>query len=263
MSRIEGYKYYCELRRDRFSMDMISGYGFQVYSMQDQDGIIDYLLRYVKDQNRVFIEFGAGDGIQNNTLYLHKAYGWKGLWIEGDPRQYGSLKELNGSRYKDIHLEFATVNKDNVDPLLKSFGCDEPDVLSIDVDGNDYWLWSAIKSISPKIVVIEYNSHYGARAKIIQEYVHGECKWNGSMEFGSSFESLRLLGLEKDYKLMCCNIGGSDMFFMRSDIANKYLTEKFVNKVATNLGQFEEPKFDLCYRMGHDFVIEKKKEVLI
>jgi hypothetical protein len=94
----------------------------------------------------------------------------------------------------------------------------ELDVLSIDVDGNDYWIWRALMAYSPRIVVIEYNAHWPADVRWVQPY-DPERTWQGTDNFGASLGALRSLGTEKGYRLVHTELTGTNAFFVRSDLA--------------------------------------------
>jgi hypothetical protein len=125
-------------------------YERRVFSQHGEDGIIDALMTAVGAVDRFFVEFGAGDGIECNSAYLVRAKGWRGLRMDG-----------RGCTPPDgvpIHEEFITA--ENINELFAKYGVpSEFDLLSIDIDGNDYWVWKAIEGYRPKVVVVEYNAN--------------------------------------------------------------------------------------------------------
>jgi len=255
--RLAAYKFYLELKLDRKKLGAVSGEGFQFTSMQDQDGIIQEIFKKIGTTNKTFIEFGAGDGLQNNTLALLTLYGWKGLWLEA-VEGMASMIEDRKKYYNNAHKltsVFATLNKDNIDELLLSYECPEPDLLSIDTDWNDYYLWEALENVKPRVIVIEYNSHIPRNVDIVVPYGHNTCSWNGSSFYGASIDALIRMGKNKGYTLVGTNIGGSDAFFIRNDcLPNNPHTNSETNEIIYRSPWnvvYEHPLFDLCYQVGH------------
>ena len=114
----------------------------------------------------------------------------------------------------------------------------EFDLLSIDIDGNDYWVWQAVTHYKPRVVVIEYNALYGPSAPWIMEYNAAHC-WDGtSCYHGASLKSLETLGAGKGYRLVGCDITGMNAFFVREDLVKNLFEEPF-----TSENHYETPKY--------------------
>ena len=131
-------------------------FGFKVYSQNDEDGIIQEIFRRIGTTNKTFVEFGVQDGLESNCHWL-LFNGWKGLWIDGDTECFRRLqkhfeKPLSTGRLKALNA-FITV--DNINKLIGKDGNinGEIDLLSVDIDGNDYWVWEKINCIQPRVVV--------------------------------------------------------------------------------------------------------------
>ena len=99
--------------------------------------------------------------------------------------------------------------------LSRADSPEELDLLSIDVDGNDYWLWEAVTSFRPRVVVIEYNSAYGSSDSVVNDY--REQSWDGTSDFGSSLKAMTDLGLRLGYQLVHAETTGVNLFFVRQD----------------------------------------------
>jgi hypothetical protein len=97
------------------------------------------------------------------------------------------------------------------------------DVLSIDIDGNDYWVWEALDGFAPRLVVIEYNGTLGDRAALVQPL--SDEPWNGTSYFGASIAALRRLGTHKGYRLVHTDSRGVNAFFVRQDLAGPFPPE--------------------------------------
>lgn len=133
---------------------------FSGFSQNGEDGIIDYLMTQLKRKNRYFIEIGAANGIANNTAWLAHAKKYAGLMIDGDELSIEIAKRNNPI---GIEAYSMFVDKDNVDKIKKLAIYNNPDVFSLDIDGNDYYIAKAIiaSGFRPKIFVVEYNSAFG------------------------------------------------------------------------------------------------------
>ena len=198
-------------------------YGFKAYSQTDEDGIIQEIFQRIGVTNKTFIEIGVGDGLENNTLFL-LLKGWKGFWVDGD------LKNIKAIHHKFLFLKNsgrlsikqAWIDKDNIDSLINDFGLpQEIDLLSIDIDGNDYHVFKNIVSLNPRVVVIEYNATLPPPVKWVMTYDQCHTKTNTDY-FGASLKSFEYLFQKKGYLLVGCNIIGVNAFFVRKDLMEKH-----------------------------------------
>jgi hypothetical protein len=101
----------------------------------------------------------------------------------------------------------------------------ELDFLSIDIDGNDYWVWKALDKWKPRVLVMEYNGHFPGDYEWVMPYNSSHC-WDGTSYFGASLKALEIIGREKGYQLVYCNLAGSNAFFIRSDVAKSYFSRQ-------------------------------------
>lgn len=199
--------------------------GYRGASQNEEDGIIDEIFRRIGTTNREFVEFGVGDGRENNTVALLLA-GWTGLWIEASARSAGFIRQHFAAPIASRQLRFAEafVTAEAIERLFEEGAVPpEPDLLSVDIDGNDYWVWRAIARYRPRVVVIEYNAQLGRTARLVQPYDARAC-WDETMAYGASLGALEDLGREKGYALVGCAISGVNAFFVRSDcVADRFL----------------------------------------
>lgn len=189
----------------------------RVFSQNGEDGVLTELLRRVGVVSRWFVEFGIETGVEGNCVFLADVMGWSGLFIE--PRQ-DAYMELHRkySANPSVDTECALVQPENVEQLFAHGGVPaEPDVLSIDVDGNDYWIWQALTTYSPRIVVVEYNGQWPALERWVQPY-DLERVWHGTDNYGASLGALRSLGEEKGYRFVHTELTGCNAFFVRDDL---------------------------------------------
>jgi hypothetical protein len=210
-------------------------FGFKVYSQNDEDGIIEEIFNRIGETNKTFVEFGVENGLESNSHYLiHK--GWKGLWIEGNERFVKEISLLFEKPIKNWRLTVvnAFIRKSNINELIEMGGISgDVDLLSIDIDGNDYWVWQEIKCINPRVVVIEYNAKFPSNFEWIMEYDDNHL-WQGDDKQGASLKALELLGRKLGYQLVGTNVMGANAFFVRTDLAGELffmppISEKLYN----------------------------------
>jgi hypothetical protein len=218
----------------------LTRHGYRSTSQNDEDGIIEEIFRRIGTTNRRFVEFGVETGVENNTLALLLA-GWRGLWIEGDPAAQREIRKGFGDALSDglLDLKGSMVTAENIEALLEHAHVpEEPDLLSIDIDGNDYWVWKAIRRFRPRVVVIEYNATLGRTARSVLPY-DPAARWDGTIRFGASLSALEDLGREKGYGLVGCGLTGVNAFFVREDcLGDRLFLEPF-----TAEQHFEPPRF--------------------
>jgi len=192
-------------------------YGFRLYSKSEQDGIIQEIFNRIGVKYHRFVEIGAECGIECNTAKL-LIEGWSGVWVEADPQHIDRMKRHFQPFIKDGKLQsnrvFATAENASylVDPAT--------DILVIDIDYNDYWIWQAIE-VRPRVVVIEYNASYWPPMSVVTPY-DPKAKWDGTNYQGASLEALVRLGKRKGYQLVGCDISGSDAFFVVEEEAKEH-----------------------------------------
>jgi hypothetical protein len=213
-------------------------YGFKVYSQHDEDGIIQEIFRRIGASSRTFIEFGVETGVECNTAKL-LIEGWRGLWIEANPQACTAITSnfaefLNDKR---LTLRQSLVTAENINALMERAGFKgETDLLSIDIDFNDYWVWKAIDVVNPRAVVVEYNAGLRPPLSLTVPYQSNRAG-DGTNFFGASLEALVRLGREKGYRIVGCNISGSNAFFVREDLCADHFLEP-----ATAEEHYEPPR---------------------
>lgn len=191
---------------------------FDIFTDQGEDGIIHYLLGQMENVPSFFVDIGSGDCIKSNCATLAVHYGWKGLFIDRNKRQLSIGKEFYRKIVPGHELEFieSEVRVDNVNELVATAKTREIGLLSIDIDGNDYWIWKAIEYIQPRLVVIEAKVEFGIRNLVVPYGSHNHHQAD-KMYNGASVEALRILGREKGYKLVGANRPGYNLFFVKNE----------------------------------------------
>ncbi len=194
----------------------LRGLEFKVRSQNGEDGILQEIFRRIGTRNRFFVEFGVETGVECNAAHLVHEHGWSGLFLEPCEAQFLRLQE-NYRAYPRARCQRTAVTSENIESILAANEVPaELDLLSIDVDGNDYWIWVAIANWRPRVVVIEYNAAYPPPRKwVLKE--DPDYRWNGTNYHGASLASLHALGAKKGYALVGTDSRGVNAFFVRDD----------------------------------------------
>ena len=208
--------------QDLRGLDDPSDREMQVSSQWGEDGILQALVRKVPLGRRRFVEFGVEDYREANTRFLLQNDNWSGLVMDGSAANVERIALDPISWRHDLTSRCAFITRENVNDLMREHGfSDDLDLLSIDVDGNDYWIWEAV-SATPRIVVVEYNSVFGSslactvpyRADFSRTTAH-----SSNLYYGASAAALEQLGTKRGYRLVCGNRAGNNLFFVREDVA--------------------------------------------
>lgn len=217
--------------------------GYKVYSQNAEDGMIAEIFRRIGTSSRRFIEFGVQDGLECNSTFL-VLQGWSGAWIEGsDESARRAAAQFAGWPVQVVN-SFVTV--DNADRLIAELAGDgELDVLSIDIDSNDYWVWDAIRTVRPRLVIVEYNASIPPHLR--KTVAHDPAMaWDGSNYFGASLGALEALGRAKGYSLVGCTLSGVNAFFVRDDLVGDRFCAPF-----TAENHYEPARYYLAGSSGH------------
>jgi hypothetical protein len=220
-------------------------YAAQVSSQNGEDGIIHEIFRRIGTTNKIFVEIGVGDGIENNTAFL-LSDGWKGFWIDGNNDFLRTLKHRPDIQNQCLRYLVSFVTKENVCSLLQQMNAPrELDLLSIDIDQNTYHVWAALSDFKPRVVVVEYNSAIPADIDWKVNYAPDRV-WDGSQCFGASLKAFELLGARFGFSLVGCDFTGSNAFFVRQDLAGDKFEAPF-----TSENHYEPPRYAIYGKMGH------------
>jgi len=226
----------------------ITRHEHKVFSQHGEDGILREVFRRIGTTSRYFVEFGCGArGNENNTLAF-LVEGWRGCWLERDPRHVKRIAaDLRGPVSRgQLSVQAACLTAENINETFARLNVPrEFDLLSIDVDGNDYWLWKALRGFSPRVVAIEYNAVFAPPMKWVMKY-DPRHRWDGSSHFGASLKSLELLADQKGYRLVGCDFSGSNAFFVRQDL----VADHFLSSAAAE-DHYEPPRYFLERQQGH------------
>jgi hypothetical protein len=209
-----------------------------VFSQLDEDGIISKIVFRIRNflpLQPTFLEIGVGNGTENNTLNLITK-GWEGLWI-------GNQKLISDvSKSKKVVYLDNWVTQENILSLIENTKFKEFDLISVDIDGNDYYIWERLLSLySPKIIVAEYNGKFDSETEWIMNY-ESEHKWNQGWHFGASFLSFANLFSKFNYRVVACSLNGNNMFLVKSDFQNVF------NDIPSDMNLIYKPALHMLFK---------------
>jgi len=199
---------------------------FKVFSQFGEDGILQYLIRQtnISTKEKIFIEFGVENYTESNTRFLLVNDNWRGLIIDGGKDNISQCKASDIYWRHDLTAIDAFIDSGNVNKIFSESGfLGEIGILSIDIDGNDYWVWESISVVNPIIVVCEYNSVFGSKKAVTVPYdpaferTHAHYS---NLYYGCSLKALEILAQRKGYALIGSTSAGNNAFFVRLDRLN-------------------------------------------
>jgi hypothetical protein len=213
----------------------VNDFEFTIFSQNGEDGIIQYLIKHIPVENKIFIEFGVNDYMESNTRFLMMNDNWSGLVIDGSDSAIESLKRREWFWRYDLKAKCAFIDRDNINSLLDEKGFENIGLLSIDIDGNDYWIFEEIDftKLNPAIVIVEYNAVFGKERAISIPYdkCFDRTKAHYSdLFFGASLPALVHIAGKKGYELVGCNNGGVNAFFVRRDVLNDKIRQASISE---------------------------------
>ena len=196
----------------------LTSFELRVFSQNGEDGVLAEILRRVGAPARHFVEFGVESGREGNCVYLADVAAWRGLFMEAGEQMFGLLSDKYAAQ-DGVQTIRARVTARNVEALFAQAGVpEEPDVVSIDVDGQDYWIWEAIQRYRPRVMIVEYNSAIDPRRKLVQPD-EPDRSWDGTDRYGASLAALQALADGKGYRLVHTDLSAVNAFFVRGDLA--------------------------------------------
>ena len=249
--------------QDRLSVSAAfpRGCEYQVFSQAGDDGLIQHLVRHVPISHRIFVEFGVENYLESNTHFLLWKDHWAGLVMDGSQKHIDFIRRDPLYCRRALKAERAFITVANINQLLadhlptQSIG-----LLSIDIDGNDYWIWKAIQKVTPAIVITEYNHRFGASRAVTvpyaEDFVRGQAH-PSRIYYGASLKGLWILAQEKGYDLVGCNSFGNNAFWVRRDLRPASL-RALTTEEAYCSGQFKEG----CDARGNALSPEQEQEIL-
>ncbi|MEO7317558.1 MAG: hypothetical protein ABIZ56_01075 [Chthoniobacteraceae bacterium] len=207
-----------------------SDYEFKVHSQWGEDGIIQFLIRSVPIARPIFIEFGVQDYTEANTRFLLTNNNWSGLILDGSDDAIASIQRDPIYWRYNLKAAQAFVTRENVNSLIESHGLSgEIGLLSVDIDGVDYFVWEAITVVQPALVIAEYNARFGPERAVTVPYdaafQRGKAH-HSNIYYGASLAALVGLGKRKGYAFVGANSAGNNAFFVRRDLRPADMRER-------------------------------------
>lgn len=207
--------------------------GFSVYSQHDEDGILLYIFSRIGVNFHKGIEICCGTGDECNLANLVINHRWVALMIDGSQKNIDKAQKFFAKKkevkYWPPVLKKKWITKDNINDLVSQEGFfGEIDLLSLDIDGNDYWIWKELTVVSPRVVVLEFNHLLGPEKALSIPYQPdfvAEFNEHGSDYCGASLMAFIKLGKVKGYRLVGTNSIGTNAFFIRNDVGNSIFPE--------------------------------------
>ncbi len=227
--------------------DKLNKYEFQAFSQVGDDGIIEEIFKRIGTTNQYFVEFGVENGTETNSTYLLYK-GWNGLWIDGSEENIHHIHENFTSLIRSNRLQAirSFITAENIEQIFQRANIpSEPDLLSIDIDRNDYYVWQAIQQYRPRVVIVEYNAVFRPGCDFVVPY-DASAMWDGSSNTGASLDAFCRLAATKGYKLVGCCFAGVNAYFVREDVMEGHFTGPF-----TSAHHYEPPRYFLYHKTGH------------
>jgi len=212
---------------------------FRVFSQFGDDGIIDYLAETIRPAES-FVELGTGDYTESNTRFLLVNRQWRGFICDGNTRLINRVREDTVTWEFGLTVADRFITKDNVNAIVEAHGfTGELGLLSIDLDGNDWYIWDSLTSVNPAIVVMEYNAVFGEVTPVSVPYdpeFRRFAKESTGLYWGVSLPALRVLADRKGYAFVGCNSAGNNAYFVRHDLVDRL-------PAALRRGRFVDARF--------------------
>lgn len=231
------------LNEQKATIADLSEVEFQVFSQFGDDGIIQYLINKLPIKNKTFIEFGVEDYKESNTRFLLINNAWSGMVMDGSDDNVRLIKTGQLYSFYDLRAVQSFITAENINDVIRASGFHkEVGILSVDIDGNDYWVWKAIDCIEPAIIVCEYNSLFGYEDPITipykPDFVRGR---NTPLNFyGTSLRAAYNLAREKGYFFIGCNSAGNNAYFIHEKFRAVCPVKEKSPEEGYNLAMFSE-----------------------
>lgn len=211
--------------------DKLEDIEFKVYSQWGEDGIIEYLVSKIPIENKCFIEFGVENYNESNTRFLMMNRNWSGLVIDGSKDNIEYIQNRDYFWKYNLSAVHSFITKENINKLItdhlnkfssgKNIG-----LLSVDVDGVDYWILNEIACIDPSIIICEYNGLFGNNTPLTvpydENFVRGD-KHYSNLYWGANLKAFNDLLTGKGYLYIGSNQQNLNAFFVKKELAMKFL----------------------------------------
>ena len=232
---------------------------FQVYSQWGEDGIIDWLVNKSPDIPKSFLEIGTENYKESNTRFLLINKNWDGFIIEADK---SSVKDIKSQRIywrHNLTVENTFISQNNINTIIKKNNIPRKlGLLSLDIDGVDYWILKKLSVLDPSIIICEYNSLFGQKKAITVPYKNNYIRSNehfSNLFYGASIRAFINLLKKRNYFFIGTNSAGNNAFFVKQNIWKK------INKLITDKKIFESKFRESRNSNGKLTFLNKKKSL--
>jgi hypothetical protein len=217
---------------------------FRVSSQWGEDGIIEWLVHHLGDMPEVFVEFGVQNYCESNTRFLLQHRNWRGLVIDGSEMHVDYIRQDRISWRHDLTAVASFITRDNINSIISGAGFQgELGILSVDIDGVDYWVWEAIQCVNPQILIVEYNSALGDLLPLTVPYAADFVRTrahHSNLYYGMSIRAAVFQANRRGFTLVGTNSAGNNAFFVRNDRAEAVL--KRLDAVQDRPSRFRESR---------------------
>ena len=260
---------YFSLNTFNQSEKSLNDHEFSLFSQNGEDGIFNHIFNKIGFTSRKSVEIGFGYK-ENNSLFLITKHNFESLLIDGQSHNVDVFNFFNNKYIKSKSLAVKSwITKDNINNTISEYIHDKQvDLLSIDIDGNDYWIWEAIDSIEPRVVILEYNaSFYNNSITIPYDINFNRTDFSNEPRdshwyHGASLKALTKVSQKKGYKLVGTDSKGVNCFFIRDEIIKNYNIKTYeaeevfkphytrVNGLLTKIPMESEKQFEMLKDLG-------------
>ena len=226
------------------SIKDLSEVEFQVYSQWGEDGIIDWLINKFPEISKSFLEIGTENYKESNTRFLLSNNNWNGFLIEADKAAVKDIKSQRIFWKHNLRVENEFITKDNINAIVKKINVPKKlGLLSLDIDGVDYWILNNLSFLEPSIVVCEYNSLFGQKKSVTVPYkknfIRSEEHYS-NLFYGASIKAFIDMMKKKNYFLIGTNSAGNNAFFIEKKLWNK--ARKLIIEKKVFVSKFRESR---------------------
>jgi hypothetical protein len=221
--------------------------GFKVFSQHEEDGLLLFIFAVIGIKHKTFVDIGSNDGVNSNCANFAVNFGWHGVFIDGDKtaikRGLHFYKRYPDPWHYPPKFVCQKVTMENINEIITEAGFQgEIDLLSIDIDGNDYWIWDALEVISPRVIVVEANVELGYNNVIVPYNAAYSHLKRHPVYHGASPVAFNYLANKKGYKLVGANNYGHNMIFIKKELGYNYLPEVTVESILQHFSTIESFK---------------------
>ena len=229
------------INKDKNKIKNLKEVEFSVFSQFGEDGIISWLIKKIPNIEKVFLEIGTQDYWESNTRFLLKSKKWKGYIIEASKKHVNRIKSQRVYWQHDIKAINGFVDKENINLIIdenikeKNIG-----LLSIDIDGNDYWILEQINKLSPTIIICEFNSIFGDLMKLSVPYKKNFSRQDShysNLYFGASIKAFISMLDNKGYTFLGSASSGINGFFVKKDFESYFSKNIEENKIFPSIAK--------------------------